>query len=83
MPLQNREHGSRSVSPESVPERREQVALDRFGLLCARVEELSLDERLNAVRQVRDKIYKNRLVPCQGLNLGYVITKRPALSDFA
>jgi len=35
--------------------------LDQFGLSCARVEEVSLDERLNAVRQVCYKIYKNAL----------------------
>ena len=57
--------------------------IDQFGLSCARVEEVSLDERLNAARQVRYKIYKNALVPCQGLVLGYVIAKRPPLSDFA
>jgi len=56
--------------------------LDQFGLSCARVKEISLDERLNAARQVRHKIYKNALVPCQGLDFGYVIAKRPPLSDF-
>jgi len=57
--------------------------LDQFGLSCARVERVSLDERLNAARQVRHKIYKSALVPCQGLDFGYVIAKRPPLSDFS
>jgi len=57
--------------------------IDQFGLSGARVEKVSLDERLNAARQVRYKIYKNALVPCQGLDLGYVIAKCPPLSDFA
>jgi len=35
--------------------------LDQFGRPCARVKEISLDERLNAARQVRHKIYKNAL----------------------
>jgi len=35
--------------------------LDQLGLSCARVEKGSLDEILNAARQVRDKIYKNSL----------------------
>jgi len=34
---------------------------DQFGLSCARVERVSPDERLNAARQVRHKIYKNAL----------------------
>jgi len=33
--------------------------LDQFGLSCARVEEVSPDERLNTARQVHRKIYKN------------------------
>jgi len=37
------------------------LLLDQFGLSCARVEGVSPDERLNAARQVRDKIYKNAL----------------------
>jgi len=37
------------------------LVLDQFGLSCARVDEASLDERLNAARQVRHKIYKNAL----------------------
>jgi len=36
-------------------------ALDQFGRSCARVEKVSLDERLNAARQVRYKIYKKAL----------------------
>ena len=39
----------------------EQICLEQFGLSCARVEKVSLDERLNAARQVRHKIYKNAL----------------------
>jgi len=35
--------------------------LDQFGLSRARVERVSLDERLNTARQVRHKIYKNAL----------------------
>jgi len=35
---------------------------NQFGLSCARVKRVSLDERLNAVRRVRDEIYKNALV---------------------
>jgi len=35
--------------------------LDQFGVSCARVERVSLDERLNAARRVRHKIYKNAL----------------------
>jgi len=58
-------------------------APDQFGRSCARVERVSLDERLNAARQVRHKIYKNALMPWQGLDLGCVIAKRPPLSDFA
>jgi len=38
------------------------MPLDRSGLSCARVERVSLDERLNAVRHVRDQIDKNALV---------------------
>jgi len=57
--------------------------LDQFGLGCARVERGSLDERLNAARQVCDEIYKYALAPCQGLDLGDVIVKRPSLSNFA
>jgi len=37
------------------------VALDQFGLSCARVESVSPDDRLNAARQVRNQIYKNAL----------------------
>jgi len=36
-------------------------ARDQFGLSGARVEKVSLDESLNAARQVRDKIYKNAI----------------------
>ena len=36
--------------------------LDQSGLPCARVEEVSLDERLNAARQARHKIDKNALI---------------------
>jgi len=36
--------------------------LDQFGLSCARAEEVSLDERRNAARQVRHKVYKNALI---------------------
>jgi len=41
------------------------TSLDQFGRSCARAERVSPDERLNAARQVRDKIYKNApvLVP--------------------
>jgi len=46
---------SRTLNPS--PDR----ALDQFGFSCARVERVSLDERLNAARQVRHKIYKNAL----------------------
>jgi len=43
------------------PARNRSSVLDQFGLSCARVEKASLDERLNAARQVRDEIYKNAL----------------------
>jgi len=39
------------------------LSLDQFGLSYARVERVSLDERLNPARQVRHKIDKNALSP--------------------
>jgi len=40
---------------------RGECALDQLGLSCACVEKVSLDERLNIARQVRDGICKNAL----------------------
>jgi len=39
------------------------LPIDQFGLSCARAEQASLDERLNAARQVHDKIDKTLSCP--------------------
>ena len=50
------------MAGEKIPIRNqlETLPLDQFGLSCARVEKVSLDERLNAARQVHDEIDKKR-----------------------
>jgi len=57
---------SRSRTRNPSPDR----ALDQFGLSCARVESVSLDERLDAARQVCDEIYKDAPVELPAGNAG-------------
>jgi len=53
-PLKNFE-----ILPHNAPT--DELGLAQFGLSCTRVERVLLDERLNAARQVHDKIHKNTL----------------------